>query len=60
MEEGRCAISDIVRDGNSDKGTLEWKSKLKEKNIQIYVIRIFRVDELISAKVVRQKNIHCV
>lgn len=40
----------VVRNNNSDEGTLKWKIKLQEQTIQIYMIRIFQVDELFNAK----------
>lgn len=40
----------MVRDGISEKATLEWKTKLREQTIQIHMMRIFQEEEIASAK----------
>lgn len=40
----------MVRDGNSDKGTLEWEIELREQTLHRYMMRIFQKDELVSAE----------
>lgn len=45
-----CYFGQMARDSNSEKSTLEWKTKLREQIMQIYLMRIFHEDDIVNAK----------
>lgn len=52
MEEGDMSyFGQMVRDGNSDKGTLEWEIELREQTLHRYMKKIFQKGELVNAEV---------